>query len=300
MQSPTVLVVMPLYNAARFVRKAVDSILSQTYPQYQVMIVDDGSTDGSSEIFSGKIGTKFVILRQKNSGPGAAMNRALSYAWDNKIPLIARMDADDISMPTRLEVQVRLLHQNPAMAACSANCFYMDSEREEIIGTSTVPSRSSLIKWEIKNGLRGMIQGASMFRTDALVKVGGYRPQFQLAEETDLFLRLAEKFELGNSKQYLYKIRMHQSSLSMHSVQRNVLHHFYALECARNRTAGNPETSFERFVEKLDWKLNLRIKREEFVLNVWRTAMVKRNLLALLFVSLMDPRRAIARVLRKL
>src|SRR5215211_7985809 len=112
MQSRTVLVVMPLYNAAKFVRKAVDSIFAQTYTDYHVLIVDDGSYDGSSDMISGYVGSTVALLRQTNSGPGVAMNRAIEYAREKEIPFIARMDADDLSLPRRLEVQLQLLHQN--------------------------------------------------------------------------------------------------------------------------------------------------------------------------------------------
>jgi glycosyltransferase involved in cell wall biosynthesis len=300
MQSPTVLVVMPLYNAAKFVRKAVDSIFAQTYTDYQVLVVDDGSSDGSREMIRGSVGSKLALVRQTNRGPGVAMNRAIEYARERDIPFIARMDADDLSLPSRLEVQLQLLQKTPDAAACSANCYYMDAETEVITGVSTVPSRPRLIKWEIQNGLRGMVQGACVFRTDALVNVGGYRPQFQYAEETDLFLRLAEKFDLVNAKEYLYKIRIHKSSLSMRDVRKNVLHHYYALECFRYRRVGRLEESFEKFLERMDWKLSLRVRHEVFVLKLWRTAVTNHNTFSMLLASLIDPRRVLAHVLRKL
>jgi hypothetical protein len=145
-----------------------------------------------------------------------------------------------------------------------------------------------------------MVQGASVFRTEALVEVGGYRPEFQFAEETDLFLRLAEKFSLVNAREYLYKIRLHKGSLSMHDVRKNVLHYFYALECSRNRRAGKAEESFELFLDKMGWTLSLRVRHEELVLKLWRTAMTNHSPFAFLLASVIDPRRAIARVLRKL
>ncbi len=300
MRNQSILVVMPLYNAANYVVKAADSIFSQTYSDYQLLIVDDGSSDDSSEIISKYAGEKITILRQSNSGPSVAMNRAIQYAYERRIPFIARMDADDLSMPKRLEIQHDLLLKNPDVAACSSNCYYIDGETEKIIGTSTTSQRSSFIKWEIQNGLRGMIQGASLFRTLALVEIGGYRPGFRHAEETDLFLRLVEKFDLVNAKEYLYKIRINKNSLSMSDVNKNLLYHFYALECSRNRRVDKPEDDFETFTRKLDWKLSVRVQHEEFVLRLWRSNIAKRNYFYLLLVSLIDPRRTIARILRKL
>jgi glycosyltransferase involved in cell wall biosynthesis len=300
MRNQSILVVMPLYNAVNYVEKAVDSIFSQTYPDYQLLVLDDGSSDGSSEIIAKYVGDKITLLHQSHSGPGVAMNRAVQYAHERQIPFIARMDADDISMPMRLEIQHELLQENPTAAACSSNCYYVDSETDEIVGTSTVSRRSSFIKWEIQSGLRGLIQGATLFRTIALIEVGGYRPHFRYAEETDLFLRLAEKFELVNAKEYLYKIRMNTNSLSMRDASKNSLYHFYALECSRNRRASKPEDDFRTFLGRLDWKLSVRIWHYEFMLKLWRSNIVRRNYMLLLLASLIDPRRTIARILRKI
>jgi len=300
MSCPDILVVMPLYNAAEFVKKAVDSILSQTFIGYRLLVVDDGSSDGSSEIIKRYFGKNVTVLYQSNSGPGVAMNRAIQYANEIQIPFIARMDADDLSLPMRLEIQLKLLKENPSAAACSSNCYYIDRETEKIVGTSTVSSRPKVIKWEIKNGLRGLIQGASLFRTEALVFVGGYRFQFPYAEETDLFLRLSEKFELLNTKEYLYKIRVNRNSLSMQDVRKNVLYHFYALDCSKKRRANIPEDKFELFMKKKDWKLSLRIWHEEIILKLWRSNIAKQNIFLLFLASLIDPRRTIARLLRKI
>ena len=298
-QIPTVLVVMPVYNAAKYLRKAMDSILSQSYTDYELLVVEDGSSDGSYDIIYEYVGSRMHLIHQDNRGPGAAMNRAIEYAQRHNIRYIARMDADDLSMPRRLEIQIGLLEEDSSAAACSSNCYYVDPETEQIIGTSTVPSRPSMVRWEIQNGLRGLVQGASCFRVDALVHVGGYRSQFRSAEEMDLFLRLAENFNLINSKEYLYKIRINNNSLSMHDVKRNLLYHFYALKCSENRGSGTPEPSFEKFVEDMDWKLSVRIWYEKLILKLWRTNMAKRNYFFLVLGSLLDPRRTIARILRR-
>lgn len=297
--SATVLVVIPLYNAASSVGKAIDSILSQTYTDYRILVVDDGSTDGSGDIAAMYAGDKLTILSQQNSGPAAAMNRAIDFAVENQCAYIARMDADDLSLPKRLEIQHGLLDENADVAACSSNCYYIDSETEEIIGASTTSHRPGIIKWEIKAGLRGMVQGATLFRTSALVEVGGYRPAFRYAEETDLFLRLAERYELLNAKEFLYKIRLHKNSLSTRDVKTNVQYHFYALQCSKNRRANKSEDDFVTFVGISNPWLSLRVWHEAFVLRLWRSNMGKRNYLSVILASLLDPRRAIARILRK-
>src|SRR5262249_30853859 len=155
-----------------------------------------------------------------NAGPGSVMNRALEYAVSHAVPFIARMDADDISEPQRFQRQLDLLRRTPSAAACSNNCLYMDATGLTI-GSSTVPLRPARIRSELRQGLRGMIQGSTLFRTEALATVNGYRAQFRLAEEVDLFLRLVERFDLVNAPEFLYRIRLHDQSFAVANVTQN-------------------------------------------------------------------------------
>ncbi|MCX5914512.1 MAG: glycosyltransferase family A protein, partial [Deltaproteobacteria bacterium] len=174
---------MPLYNTRPYVRGAIESILKQTYPDFTLLVINDGSTDGSEQEAASFKDSRMILWHQENQGPGDAMNRATQYALDQWIPFLARMDSDDISLPQRLETQILLLEKFPAAAACSANCYYIDNDTEQIIGSSTVSTSPALIHWEIAHGLRGLIQGTCVFRTAALAAVGGYRAQFKRAEE---------------------------------------------------------------------------------------------------------------------
>lgn len=300
MESPSVLVVMPLYNALPFVRSAIGSILSQTYPNFHLLVINDGSTDGSEQVAGSFNDSRVILWHQENQGPGAAMNRAIQYAQDQKIPYIARMDSDDISLPNRLETQILLLEKYPTAAACSANCHYIDAESERIIGSSTVSASPGLIRWEITHGLRGLIQPVCTFRTSALAAIGGYRMQFILAEEVDLFLRLAEKFELLNSRDVLCKIRIRSNSLSTENVHKNILYQFYALDCAKKRKIGKHERGFNEFSQSMSWTVKSRIWREEYLLKFWRSHLKTQSSSDLFLAGLLDPRRVVIRWLRGL
>ncbi|MHC1684912.1 MAG: glycosyltransferase family A protein [Clostridiaceae bacterium] len=295
-----VLVVMPLYNARAYVQAAVESILHQTYPNWTLLIIDDGSTDGGEMLAAQYTSERVLFMQQKNSGPGAAMNRALQFALERQFPLLARMDSDDLSTPDRLEKQVDLLLRHPQAGACSANCLYLDAERGNTIGTSTVPISPRLIRWEIRQGLRGLIQGACLFRTDALKAVGGYRVQFKQAEETDLFLRLSERYDLVNAPDFLYQIRVHAGSLSLRDVHRNVLYQFYGLDCAARRNRNLPERDFGAFQSHSSALTRWRIWREERLLKLWRGSLGHQNIATRLLAAFLDPRRVAARVLRKI
>jgi len=297
---PHVLVVMPLYNARPYVRTAIESILAQTYPNFSLLVINDGSTDGSEREAASFQDVGVTLWHQENRGPGAAMNRAMEYALDQKIPFLARMDADDISLPQRLETQIRLLEKHPGTAACSANCHYINAETEQIIGSSTVSTSPRIIRWEIFHGLRGLIQPASIFRTDALAAIGGYRAQFKLAEEVDVFLRLARDYELSNSWDFLCKIRLNPISLSMSNVNRNIQFQFYALDCAFRQSHGKPDQEFDSFIKTISWLTCFRIWREEAVLKLWRSGLRNGSPYWKILAAIIDPRRVIIRLLRKL
>jgi len=297
---PSVLVVLPMFNSQRHIRTAVESILSQSFQDFALLVIDDGSVDQSAEQVLSIRDKRIEIWRQTNQGLGSTINRGLKHAVDSRIPFLARMDSDDISLPRRLEVQISLLSELPAAAGCSSNCQYIRAEDGSIIGASTVASSPGLIKWEISHGLRGMIHGASIFRTEALAGIGGYRPKFQHAEDVDLFLRLSEWFELVNSSEYLYQIRLRSDSLSIKDARRNVHYQFFALECASRRRRGLPEQDFDGYVETMSLLDKARIWREEAFLRLWRRGLARNDPFAKIAAGIVDPRRVVARIMRRL
>ena len=296
---------MPVYNAMPYLKYAVASILEQTYKDFRFLIIDDGSTDDSHEFLKGISDPRVVLVRQNQRGPGEAMNRALEIC---EAPFLARMDADDVSDPRRLERQVTLVESNPKMAACSCNCHYID-EQGNLIGTSTVPISPRIIRWEIGLGLRGLIQGATCFRTEPLREISGYRPRFQRAEEVDVFLRLAEKYELGNCKEFLYQIRLRRDSYSVANTLLNSIYAKYALYCSYLRARGQPEIEFEEFVESRFWQAivkRMQARTEAISLQFWRQAMTQdsrwlhrsRKIAFILLAALFSPTRVVSRVTR--
>lgn len=295
-----ILVVMPLFNAKLYVGKAIESILNQSFRDYLFLIINDGSTDGCEFIAKSYKDDRIRVIDQANKGPGPVMNKALDYAFRKNIPFIARMDADDISHPDRLKTQFLLLEKYPQIAACSCNAFYIDSETEKFIGSSTISTSPKLIRWEINHGLRGLILGASTFRTDALLKIGGFRKRFKYAEEVDVFLRLIEEYELLNSPDYLYEIRFHKDSFSLKNQDSNISFQFYALDCAKRRNKNRKERKYTDFLKELSLDDKIRIWREKELLGLWQNNLGNRNWFKIILASILDPRRAIIRIIRRL
>jgi len=296
--SPSVLVTMPVYNAMPYLKQAISSILQQTYSSFTLMVVDDGSTDGSYEYVAGLGDPRILLVRQSHGGPSKAFNKTLVYAIQNKFSFIVRTDADDISMPERIEKQIRALQEHPEFAAISCNCLYID-ERENVIGNSTVPISPKLVKWEIGHGLRGLIQGASAFRTSLLAQIGGYNEGFPQAEDTDLFMRLSERFVLSNLPDYLYRIRVHKNSLSNKNLQKNILYHLYAIRCHKDRLRGLQVQTFQRFSNNLGVYETISYYQELILLKMWKSGMESSNLFHKILAALASPKRVLARVMRQ-
>jgi glycosyltransferase involved in cell wall biosynthesis len=202
---------MPLYNARRFVAEAVGSVLGQTFADFELIVIDDGSTDGSGEVAVAAAGgdSRFRMERQENRGVSAAANRGTELARGE---FLARVDSDDICFPDRLEKQVEFLRSHPDYVAVGSRILLMDEEGAELFEMPGVP----LTHDEIDRGLMAVewaiYQPAAMMRTAAVRRVGGYRADLHIHEDHDLFLKLAEIGRLANLPEALIKYRQRADS----------------------------------------------------------------------------------------
>jgi len=241
---PKVSVVMSVYNGERFLRQAVDSIFNQTFTDFEFIVVNDGSTDGTAEILSGyaEADPRLRVITQENKGLIKSLNRAIGAANGE---YIARMDADDISMPERLAVQVRWLDTHPQIAVLGTRYSEIDEDGKAVrCGNRYVGS--ALVERALLQGNSSVFcHGAVMFRRACFEHVGGYREQFEnAAEDYDLWLRMAEHYELDNVAETLYQHRLRLDSLSFEyflPYQRGAT---FALACARRRRSGLSELPF--------------------------------------------------------
>lgn len=290
---------MPVWNAEATLREAVDSVLSQEGVDFDLLAVDDGSTDRSREILTEQRDPRLVVNVLEHHGLCAAMNNAIEFASAHNYEYLIRMDSDDVSKPGRFERLVRFMDAHPECAAVSSNCEYFTTDGRGG-GTSTVSVRRAQIAFEIRHGLRGLIHGACCFRVTALSAVGGYRVQFKAAEDADLFLRLAERFELGNVGDFLYRIRINRQSASRSNFRRNVYYSHYALDCARRRKLGKDERGFEEFAQWAD-RFGIAPRLEYWSMSLWE--MSHKGGWQTMLVPLaacLSPLRLYSRVTRKL
>lgn len=203
-------VIMPVYNAEKYLREAIESILTQTFSDFEFLILNDGSTDHSIDIIRSYNDSR---IRIHSSG----VNRGLIFQLNKGLNLsrgkyIARMDADDISLPERLARQVEFLETHPEIGVLGTGVTIIDGDGNTS-HTLQPPTQHVVIKWCLCfNNL--ITHPSVMMRRQIVGQVGGYNPDMALAEDFDLWRRLSCVTRLSNLKDLLVFYRIHDSNAS--------------------------------------------------------------------------------------
>jgi glycosyltransferase involved in cell wall biosynthesis len=214
-ETPLISVCMPVYNAQRFVAEALKSILEQTLGDFEFLIVDDGSTDGSLRIleYHAARDSRIHLVSRPNKGLVPSLNELVYIA---KGEFLARMDADDIAMPERFEKQVEYLRAHPECAVVGCRVWEIDAEGDTVTEWPTCSDHEAIDAFHFLLAGPALLHPSILMRRDAVLAIGGYR-QFAVSEEIDLYLRLAENWRLGRVPEYLLKYRVHTTNYSRDS-----------------------------------------------------------------------------------
>jgi glycosyltransferase involved in cell wall biosynthesis len=212
-------VILPVHNGMPYLPSSIESMLAQTYSNMEVIVVDDGSNDGTKEYLQSIPDSRMRILREDAChGVVAALSRGLSEARGE---FIARQDADDLSHPERLERQVQYLQNHPDVAVVATCADFINDEGNPIDTDWTRAVRSQHDPAVSPGQVRSLlpltcclIHGTVMARTDVLRKAGGYRAEFEWAEDYDLWLRLLPDHGFAKLPDRLYTYRIHQKQVS--------------------------------------------------------------------------------------
>jgi glycosyltransferase involved in cell wall biosynthesis len=211
---PLISILIPVYNSARFVAAALDSALAQTYERFEVVIVDDASTDGSLEIlqpYAQRDARVRLFTHARNLGLPSTRNEAVQEARGE---FIANLDSDDTAAPDRLALQLRYLQAHPECIVLGGQATFVDEDGDPV-GVSEQKLSHEEIEAELFDG-RGLalLQTTSMMRRADVLTVGGYRQGLRTCEEHDLFLRLGEHGRLANLPDVLGAMRKHPGSFT--------------------------------------------------------------------------------------
>lgn len=220
MRQTRVSVVMSVYNGERHLREAVESILSQSFTDFEFIIVDDGSTDGTWDILSGYNDPRIVLLRnEQNIGLTRSLNRGLAVARGG---YIARMDADDVSLPERLAIQVAFLDEHPDVGLVGSPPFVIDAQGNTRPGW-LVPLDDVEIKWRLLFN-NAFVHSSVMFRRSVLDIVGPYSVDKVAAQDYGLWVRIACNFAVANIAQPLIYRRDHPIAISHSRAETQAAH----------------------------------------------------------------------------
>ena len=210
--APAVSVMVPVYNTARYLAQTLESILAQTFTDFELIAVDDGSKDESPQIlrrFAEKDKRIRLTLRE-NQGIVATRIEMLAQARGR---YVAVNDSDDISLPHRLAEQVKFLDANPDHV-CVGGWFDMIDAAGRRLTTLKPPGGDAEIQKQLLAGHCAITHSCGMYRKEAAEKAGGYNPRFTYAHDLELWLRLGEVGKLANLPQTVVQFRLHQSSVS--------------------------------------------------------------------------------------
>jgi len=201
---PTISVVMPVYNEATFLEAAIQSVLRQTMSDLELVIVDNGSTDHSPDILRRISDPRVRVFRNpRNLGSAAAGNRAVR---ESRATLIARLDADDIALPHRLETQLAAFAARPTLALVGAQARHFEAAGPLLRKIAPRALTARGIAWQCLFG-SPFIHSTVMFRRESFETVGGYDERMQRSSDFAMFSRIQAKYRVANLSDVLVRFR---------------------------------------------------------------------------------------------
>lgn len=302
-----VTVLMPVYNGARFLREAIDSVLIQTHREFELLVIDDGSTDGSSAALSvyEAEDRRVRVIRKTNSGIAESLNLGLREA---KGRWIVRMDCDDIMIPTRISRQLAFMQANPELSFAGSHFDEINEAgtrlRTNRHGPTSLPAlRKCLAGRETITFTHPTV----IMDRRAAIDAGSYRREAQPNEDLDLFGRMLTRGYWGCIQpEVLLQYRVHPQSLSSINVMEQIETREFILFNVHRRLQGEPELTFPDYRAASGRGLiaNLLRRRKIYVEALVRRAFLEQaggrlasRAMMLLLASLISPDKAARRAL---
>ena len=240
MRTPLISVVMAVHNAQPFLQQALDSIFAQNLTDFELIVIDDASTDSSLQVLTNCREPRLILLRNdQNQGLTQSLNKGLAAARGQ---YIARHDADDFSEPKRFHQQAAFLEKEPRVGLIGTNHYFVDRQNR-VLDTVEYPCSNEDLK-SLLMKQNCFCHGAVMYRKSCIEAVGGYRTEFRVTQDYDLWLRIAEHFDLANLPSFLYNFRLHTDTISHNKTDLQVSYEYLARKLAEKRRAGIPEGAF--------------------------------------------------------
>lgn len=216
--TPVASVILPVYNAGEYLDAAIESVLGQSFTDFELLLLNDGSTDGSLDRLNhfAHLDTRCTVHSWLNRGLIQTLNEGIRLA---RADILFRMDADDICRPYRFERQMAYLRAHPECVAVGTQVMLIDPEGQPIRPFIEETGHEAIDAAHLAGKGGAIAHPAAAMRKAALVGAGGYRAEFLHAEDIDLFLRLAEVGRLANLPEVLLDYRQHPNSIGYRHAQ---------------------------------------------------------------------------------
>jgi len=206
---PVVSVILPTYNRAAFLAAAVDSVLTQTFQNFELIVVDDGSTDATPDVVQAYSDQRLVYLRQNNYGRSAARNKAIGHARGS---LIAFLDSDDEYLPGKLEMQVAFMREHPEIGMVYTSAICIDKDGNSIAYSYSASAKGSIYKQVAFFVPITITLPTVMVRREVLEGTGLFDQEMSRFEDTDLWRRIAKHYLVGAITTPTCRLRTHDDN----------------------------------------------------------------------------------------
>jgi len=208
---------MSVYNGEKYLKEAIQSILDQTFQDFEFIIIDDASTDSSCAITQSFNDQRIILKKNSvNHGLTESLNRGIFWS---KGEFIARMDADDISIPERFEKQIQYFESHPEISVLRTSSYIIDNVGKHIETRPAAPNPMGLL-----NTGNRLIHGSVMFRKHITKEIGYYDYHFRYAQDYEFWLRASKQYQIRNMDEPLYKLRLHNETVGIKKAEEQALY----------------------------------------------------------------------------
>lgn len=211
LNDPKITVLMPAYNAGPYIREAIVSVLEQSFADFELLIVNDGSTDDTAQIIHSFTDPRVVMISQPNKGIAAALNLGLQHA---RAPYIARFDADDVCYPERLQVQFDFMVTHTDYNIVGSAVDYMNEEGDYVF-THQPPAITHEDIQQLKYNVCPFIHSSVFYKKDVILRNGGYNEHAYTFEDHFLWVNILNSEKAGNIPQPLIRVRLNPGSITI-------------------------------------------------------------------------------------
>lgn len=215
MNNPAVTVFMAVFNGEAYIAESIKSVIAQSFTDFELLIVNDGSTDRTSEIIAQFNDPRIRVL-QNESNKGLTYTRNYG-AGQAKSKYFAILDSDDIAMPNRLEIQFNFMSTHPDICLCGGQSILIDQKGNQTGNMSVISGYEDMASELIFQNI--FINSTLMIRRDALLEAGGYR-DLAPAEDYDLSFRISLKYQIANLDEVLVAYRIHDNNISSRQAEK--------------------------------------------------------------------------------